>query len=54
MPQNGVIRSRTGPLVSHEGRELTGKGLKVRELIVHDEDEASVLISGSGLANGQR
>jgi hypothetical protein len=27
--------------------------LKVRELIVHDEDEAPVLISGTGLANGR-
>jgi hypothetical protein len=51
MPQSGVSRSRAKPLVSIEGRELTGKGLKVRELIVHDEDEAPVLISGTELAN---
>jgi hypothetical protein len=53
MPQSGVSRSRAIPLVSNEGKELTGKGLKVRELIVHDEDEASVFITGSGLANGR-
>jgi hypothetical protein len=39
--------------VSNEGSELTGKGLKVRELVVHDEDEAPVMISRSGLADGK-
>jgi hypothetical protein len=39
--------------VSNEGNELTGEGLKVRELIVHDEDEAPVLIIGSGFANSR-
>jgi hypothetical protein len=53
MPQSGVIRSRAGPLISNEGSELTRKGLKVRELIMHDEDEAPVLISGRRLANGK-
>jgi hypothetical protein len=52
MPQSGVSRNGAGPLVSNEGSKLTGKGLKVRELVVHDEDEAPVLIIGSGLANG--
>jgi hypothetical protein len=40
--------------VKIEACELTEKGLEVRHLIVHDEDEASVLISYSGLADGWR
>jgi hypothetical protein len=54
MPQSGgVSRSRAGPLISNEGSELTRKGLKVRELIMHDEDEAPVFIRGGGHANGR-
>jgi hypothetical protein len=40
MLQSGVRGSRTGRFVSNEGSEPTGKGLKVRELVVYDEYEA--------------
>jgi hypothetical protein len=35
--------------VSKEGSELTGNGIKMRKVVLHDEDEASMRVIGSWL-----
>jgi hypothetical protein len=41
------------PFVSKEGSVLTGKSLKVRNIVVHDEDEVAMWVAGRGLSDGR-
>jgi hypothetical protein len=42
VPQSSISRRRTDTFVSKEGSVRTGKSLKVREVVVHDEDEIAI------------
>jgi hypothetical protein len=45
VPHSCVIRRGGITFVSNKGSELTGMGLKVGKIVVHDEDEASMWIT---------
>jgi hypothetical protein len=49
-----TIFSRCGAItfISKEESKLTGKGMKMREVNVHDEDDASMWITGGRLPDG--
>jgi hypothetical protein len=49
VPQRSIIRCAAITFVSKEGSELTGKGMTMRKVVVHDEDEASMRVIGNGL-----
>jgi hypothetical protein len=53
VPQSSVSRRRIDTFVSKEGSVLTGKNLKVRKVVVHDEDEIAMWIACRGLSNGK-
>jgi hypothetical protein len=41
VPQSCVSRRGASTFVSKEVSELSGKGMKMRKTVVHDEDEAA-------------
>jgi hypothetical protein len=53
VPQRGVNRRGIIIFVSKEGSELTGTDMKMRKIVVHDEDEVAICITCGGLSDGR-
>jgi hypothetical protein len=52
VPHSCVRRRGAITFVSNNGTELTGMGMKVGDIVVHDEDEASMWITWCWLSDG--
>jgi hypothetical protein len=51
VPHSNVNRRGTNTFVSKKGSVLTGKSLKVRKIVVHDEDKVAMGVVGRGLSD---
>jgi hypothetical protein len=52
VPQSYVSIRGANTFESKEEMELTGKGMKMKKIVVHDEDEASMWDTGGRLHDG--
>jgi hypothetical protein len=52
VPKSGVSRRGANTFVSNKGSELARKGLEIREVVVHDDDEALMWITCRELSDG--
>jgi hypothetical protein len=50
---SNVNRFGAVTFVSKEGNEFTGKDMKMRKVVVHDEDETSMWVISNGLPDGR-
>jgi hypothetical protein len=53
VPQSGVSRHGASTFVSKEGSELTVNGLQMRQVVVHDEDEVAMSVTGCRLSDSR-